>query len=547
MQNKLNSFFTKYEFVLPIFIFILFMIAALPGISWGAPSLWNPDEMVWRVSSALRGELIFDETEPDWNYPSLPKYVMYGIGLITYGLGKSDFAFLVSARIFSAVLGALGGVLVYYLARLIRADKKVSFLSAILYVLSGPAVENSRFAHNDLYLQFFTILCVYFLIKYQQTKIDHWLYISFLFVGFATSSKYTGGSLMFLPLVTYVVINWSGIRTKWLSMFTTLFLGGLTAFAGYVIGTPKSLIDPINYFLNIMRVLSNLRSYGFNSGSSIGLIGQWAVLESAVGIFCYYLFILAFIWFSIKLILWKTGRIALDSSVAKSISIFIGALLIFDIPYLVSINYIERYFIPFIPFLAIMGALFLKEIIDVANKQNLNFFQPLFILVCSVGMIYSSLRLVSISLLFINDSRIPASAYLDDMHGFGKSIEYTLYPPTIEKRKFERAHNYPIYFVEWADDTVPTGGRYEYNLGEKGLLDRDTDYFVLDSLTYDRFYVDSICATTPVECDFFKHLIAGEVENFRLIESFTYELPPFLPYVRVYSVNPKVLIFERVR
>jgi hypothetical protein len=45
--------------------------------------------MVWRVDSALRGEIIFDETEPDFNYPSLPKYVMYGVGKITYGMGYS--------------------------------------------------------------------------------------------------------------------------------------------------------------------------------------------------------------------------------------------------------------------------------------------------------------------------------------------------------------------------------------------------------------------------------------------------------------------------
>lgn len=547
MHNKLNSFFSKYEFVLPILFFTLFMVVALPGISWGAPSLWNPDEMVWRVASALRGELIFDETEPDWNYPSLPKYVMYAIGSITYGLGQSDFAFIVSARIFSAVLGALGGVLVYDLARLIGADKKFSTLSAVLYILSGIVAENGRFAHNDLYLQFFTILCVYFLIKYQQTQLNQWLYVSFLFVGLATSSKYTGGSLMFLPVTVYILMNWQEIRTKWLSMLTTLFLGGMIAFAGYVIGTPKSLIDPINYFLNIMQVLSNLRSYGFNSGSSIGLIGQWAVLESAVGIFCYYLFMIAFIWFSIKLILWKVGKVPFEASRAKSISIFILALLIFDIPYLVSINYIGRYFIPFVPFFAIMASLFLGEILELAHAKKLRFVQPLIIFICIIGIIYSSLRLVSISLLFINDARIPASEYIDGLRGFGKSIEYTLYPPTIEKRKFERAHNYPIYFVEWVEDTVPTGGRYEYNLGEQGLLERDTDYFVIDSLTYNRFYTDSICATTPVECDFFKRLVAGEAENFRLVKSFTYDLPSFLPYVRVYSVNPDILIFERVR
>jgi hypothetical protein len=89
MYQKLDNFFSRYEFLLPLIIFTLFLMASLPGIEWGAPALWNPDELVWRVLSALRGELVFDKTEPDFNYPSLPKYVMYAIGIITYGMGKS--------------------------------------------------------------------------------------------------------------------------------------------------------------------------------------------------------------------------------------------------------------------------------------------------------------------------------------------------------------------------------------------------------------------------------------------------------------------------
>lgn len=110
-----------------------------------------------------------------------------------------------------------------------------------------------------------------------------------------------------------------------------------------------------------------------------------------------------------------------------------------------------------------------------------------------------------------------------------------------------RAHNYPIYFVEWEGDTVPTGGRYEYNLGEQGLLERDTDYFVIDSFTYDRFYTDTICNTTPVECEFFLRLLDNDIKTYRLVKEFNYELPPYLPKVRLTAVNPKISVYERVR
>ncbi len=70
---------------------------------------------------------------------------------------------------------------------------------------------------------------------------------------------------------------------------------------------------------------------------------------------------------------------------------------------------------------------------------------------------------------------------------------------------------------------------------------------MIDSLTYDRFYVDSICATNPVECDFFKRLLAGDVSSYHLIQEFRYRLPWYLPEVSIATVNPDVLIYERVR
>jgi len=111
MQQRLASFLIRNEKLIPVLIFLLFLAVSIPGVNWGVPALWNPDEMVWRVDSALRGEIQFDETEPDFNYPSLPKYVMLGIGKIVYGMGYSRSIFFIAARTFSAVLGAVSGVL----------------------------------------------------------------------------------------------------------------------------------------------------------------------------------------------------------------------------------------------------------------------------------------------------------------------------------------------------------------------------------------------------------------------------------------------------
>lgn len=547
MQNRLNSFFSRYEFLIPLFIFLLFLAVSLPGVNWGVPALWNPDEMVWRVDSALRGEIQFDETEPDFNYPSLPKYVMLGIGKIVYGMGYSRSIFFIAARTFSAVLGAVSGVLIYYLARTIGANVLTAGLAGLLYIASGVAATNGRFAHNDLYLQFFAILCVYTSIKYQFTKSRTWLYGSFIFVGLAASSKFTGGSLLLVPLVVFIVMNWVGARRNWLSLLETLFIGSALSYGGYVIGTPKALFWMAYYFKRVIPALLNYPKYGFNSGARIGLFGQWAVFESAVGTFAYYLFIISFIWFTARLVLWQLGRMSMDQKQAQAIMIFIMTVLIFDLPFMISINYIPRYFIPFVPFLSILGALFIKEVVDLAKDKGWNFIPSVAGIFLVVGISYSLLRLVSTALLFMNDARMPASAYIAELPGQGKVIEYTLYPPIVDKKQFGKAYNYPIYFVKWSTDVVPTGGRYEYNQGEQGLLERQTDYLVIDTFTYSRLYTDSICVTNPVECAFFKRLLAGEVTTFRLVKEFTYSLPPYLPQLSVTAVNPEIRIYERVR
>ena len=548
MSPKFLRFLERYEIIIPVLLFLLFLAVSLPGIDWGLPALWNPDELVWRVSSALRGELVFDETEPDFNYPSLPKYLMFGIGKVVYAMGYSDFAFFIAARSFSALLGALSGVLVYYSARTIGANTLTSALAGLIYISSGVAAANSRFAHNDLYLQFFSILCIYFAIKYQFTKSRVWIYASFFAVGLAASSKYTGGSLLLVPVFVLVIMNWNDLRKDWLQSFGILLAGGMLCFGGYVLGTPKALFDMIHYFNSVIPTLRRYQLYGLNSGAEIGLFGQWGTFERAVGIFAYYLFILCFIWFAARLILWKFGKIQMDEKQAQAIMILMVTVLIFDLPFMMSVNYIPRYFIPFVPFLSILGALFIKDIFDFANSKSWEFMSAGVTIFLVVGISYSMLRLVSIALLFTNDARIPASEYIASIPGYKNTIEYTLYPPIVDKKQFYgAARNYPIYFVKYPNEVVPSGGRVEYNQGEQGLIDREVDYFVIDSFTYSRLYNDAICQTNPVECDFFKKLLAGKITTFHLVSEFTYSLPPFLPQVSISAVNPEIRIYERVR
>lgn len=546
MNHKFREYIIRNEKILPLLIFILFLAASIPGVNWGVPALWNPDELVWRVDKALGGEIEFDETEPDFNYPSLPKYVMFGIGKIVYGMGYSQSVFIISVRLFSALLGALSGVLIYYLARLLNADHWISALAGLLYIASGLAAENSRFAHNDLYLQFFTILCVYFGVKYHLSKNRLWIYASFVAVGMAASSKYTGASLIFVPLFIMLIMNGNSFRHDLLRSLETLFIGGVLAFCGYSIGTPKALLWMAYYVKRVVPAARRFSLFGFNSGAPKGIFGQWGVFEDAVGVFIYCLFMISLLWFVCRLVLYWRGKLQIENKQAQAILILVITVLLFDLPFLISINYVPRFFMPFVPFLSILGAMFIKDVFDLAKGRG-GKLVPLFLgVLIFIGISYSLLRLVSVALLFMNDARQPATEYIASLPVKGKIIEYTLYPPDVDKKQFSKAYNYPIYFVKYPDDVVPSGGRYEYNQGEQGLLDRNTDYLVIDTFTYERFYNDSICNTNLVECNFFKQLLAGNILTFRLVKEFTYTLPLNLPKVSLLLVNPGIRIYERV-
>lgn len=534
-----------HENALPLFLFLLFLAVTIPGITWGLPALWNPDELVWRVSSALRGEIIFDVTEPDFNYPSLPKHVMFAVGKVVFGLGFADYAFFTAARLVSAFLGAAVAALVYFMARDLGASRRFSMLAGLLYIASGIASANARFAHNDLYLQFFTVLCVYFALKYQLTKKPAWIFASFYAVGLAASSKYTGGSMLVLPLFVLFVLNWAERRTDWRRSLGMLALGGALSFGGYITGTPRA-IDFFDYMSNVLPAMQRFALYGKNSGVPIGLYGQWGIFKITVGAFAYYLFLFAFIWFAVKLILERMKKIQADEKRSQGILILLATVVIFDLPFLISVNYVMRFFIPFVPFLSVLGALCMEEIMAWA-KPKWEAAPAIITLGLGIGIFYSMLQLVGIALLFMNDARIPASEYIADFRGYKKTIEYTLYPPRVDKKQFYgAARNYPIYFVKYPGEQVPTGGKVTYNQGEAGLIERNVDYFVIDSFTYDRLYNDTICATNPVECDFFKRLLAGEVTTFRLMAEFHYSLPSWLPPVSVLTVNPDIKIYERV-
>src|SRR6266545_3863960 len=124
-----SSFLVRNEFLIPFALFVLFLAITLPGISWGAPSGWHPDEIVIRSIKALHGEWKFSET--NFDYPDLPQYANYWLGKVVLALGYGDKQVLIAARVLSAVLAGLTIVLTYLIARRTGGSIRTAGLSGL--------------------------------------------------------------------------------------------------------------------------------------------------------------------------------------------------------------------------------------------------------------------------------------------------------------------------------------------------------------------------------------------------------------------------------
>lgn len=542
MKFELTKFLVRYEKAIPFVLFILYLLITVPGISWGAPGLWNVDELYWRVNKALGEEMIFDETEPDYNYPSLPKYVMYAVSWTVRELGGNTSQMLISARLISVLLGGFSVLMVYYLARTLSKNIYIHLLAAFLMLSNMILVHNARFAHNDLYLLFFITLSLVSLIRYRLTENRLWIYLAFFSVGCATSSKYTGATFGVVTAVVFLVTNGKSLFTNWLRTIETITISFVLIVAGYVIGTPKALLWMSYYFKRMIPAALRNASYGRTPDSLPGVIGQWGVFQSGVGAAVFYLFIVALIWHFVNLIRYSFQKSTEDTDRNNAISVILLAVIIFNIPYLFSYNYQSRFFLPFIPMFSILASLFVEDLIQFFRARKLAFAIPVTWTVVSLIIFTSLLSAISVMLLFKNDARTAASKFISTLEP-DTHIEYTLYPPHIPENYFSVARNYPIYFIKYLGEEVPTNKPYQYNLGEEGLYERGADYFVVDSFTYSRFSDEYICETNPVECDFFEKLLAGET-SLRLLGEFEYSLPPYLPQISLTFVNPDVKVYE---
>lgn len=534
----------KREWMIPLGLFILFLAFTLPGISWGAPSVWHPDEIVVRSIKALHGEWKFSEI--NFNYPDLPQYVMYYLGKAILALGYSNTEILIASRVLSAVVAGATIPLTYMIVRRAGGSVVLAGLSGLLLLSVSELSFNGRFAHNDTYTVFFLTLSMLCMVTYVTKDRRGWLYASFVAVGMAASSKYTGIGLIPALVLIYILIQFRNLKKDWFTIGETLFISGALAFLGFALGTPKALTWMAYFFKRVFTALEWQATWGQREDSVRGLVGQFPMMQGTLGSALYILFIAAVIWACYIVIrAWRRKELTRTSQ-AGFFGILLLGIFFLDLPIMISYNYQPRYVLTFMPMLAILAAHFVSEVYARIKQFGKPMYTTAVVIIVGAIVLYSFARMVSIALLFINDARVPATEFMKTLRP-GTSLEHTNYPPSYDGEFFEREHNYPLHIQMGATDAPPTDKPYEFNQAEEGLLDRGTDYLIVDSFTASRFDDPHVCEQLPNECEFFKQLETGKTAHYRLIAEFSYALPWYLPQVQVAIANPEIRVYERIK
>ncbi|MGH2583169.1 MAG: ArnT family glycosyltransferase, partial [Anaerolineales bacterium] len=491
------------------------------------------------VINALHGRLEFDEA--DFLYPSFPKYTMFGLGKLVLALGYGDWEVSWAARLLSVILGAGVVVLTYSIARLSGVTVGFSVLAALLVFTNSVLAQNARFAHNDIYLTLFVLLATWASLRYAQTEQRGWFYLGCFMVGLAASSKYNGIALLLLPLALFFIFTTRKQPSRdQLSQVETLILGLILTGLGYALGTPKALLWMTFYFKRMIPAFLNQASYGLRPDSIPGFMGQWGLLTSVLSTPVVVLALIAFAYALYRLVQVSQNKGWGNSTPRLVLPMAIIAI---DLPIMLSYNYVARYFLPLLPLLAVLIGQLAEHLNDWLRKQGWRLGRSILVSGLAGVLVYSFLRVIGVMLLFENDARRSASEFLDQLPA-ASSAEYTFYPPNINREIFTRAYTYPLFFVKWPGETPPTDQRFEYNTGATGVADRQPDYLIIDSFTYERFQDPFICESILAECEFFTDLLAGKTD-YVLIGNFEYDLPAWMPAMPRSFLNPDIRVYQR--
>ena len=328
---------------------IIALLIRLWGIGFGLPQEYHIDEHFYYPYAWIMGQgqlALPDQAHGPSLYLGLLLLGQKSMQLMFFpGMSNTDFGalratnpwpFLLSARLISALAGALTIPIVYLLARRFR-DQIFGIVAAAIMTGLFFHVRDSHFGVPDSFTTLFAAATGWLALRAYQTRRMRDVVWAGMAAGLAAGAKYTTVVVVVTVLMTALLI-----KNTWPRRLTLLIIAALGVLLGFIIGYPNLLINPPIFIKDISFLFVRVGE-GFEG---------WRIVPDNSAVFY------------LDTLVWSIGVAAIILAVVGVCAAIVRRhaegliLIVFPIAYFIimsmSQGHFGRYLLPILPFLVVL-------------------------------------------------------------------------------------------------------------------------------------------------------------------------------------------------
>jgi len=249
------------------------MAAALRlyGINWDSGFHFHPDErMLIMVTERIH---FWTHFNPDFfNYGSLPVYLLRAVSQLIDLIFRTHITnydgMLYVGRVLSS-LADLGVVfLIFHISFSIFKNKIVALWSSFFYAVAFFPIQNSHFFIVDTFLNLFSTLLIYLLLRFHQQPSNRILIMIGITFAAAITSKIS--AIIFLPIILFVFFlsqlkkTHRNVTRSTLHVIRMTFFFSVCSLAFAILFMPYAFIEHERFFNDVLQqIRMNADAYIF--------------------------------------------------------------------------------------------------------------------------------------------------------------------------------------------------------------------------------------------------------------------------------------------
>ena len=289
--HKIISRIHWKELIILISIFGGSLMIRWIGLKHGFPLLTQADED-WIMDPLVR--MTTDKTLFSGNF-NRPGMILYKILLIylnmisrlSYGKNLAEafdnhyLNFYFFARILISVLGSLIPVIAYKIGKLFKQSYAIP--AALVFTFFPSYVMHSLYITNDISLTLFSLLVIYFSLRYLILADKKSIYIAVVFAALATAEKYPGiisfGIILSVILIEGLKKSDQSIKTRIIQSFVPIIRTLIVFLIALLIVAPRLFFQ----FPEVMNSLSFESRSTHLGADNLGWMGNLTYYLNAFG------------------------------------------------------------------------------------------------------------------------------------------------------------------------------------------------------------------------------------------------------------------------